>query len=112
MSHLILLDQGICYDSMTATERGNWLIDQLKVQLNGFSAHLHLNNQNCFFKVIENFVKVTHMEQILEDYRAELERLRQEKERIQQEKERIREEKDKKIAELERRIAELEKKQN
>jgi chromosome segregation ATPase len=62
--------------------------------------------------VIENFVKVTQMEQMLEDYQAELDDLRLKNERIQQEKDaalKREKEKDRKIAEMERKIADLEK---
>jgi uncharacterized protein (DUF3084 family) len=106
MIHLLLMDQGICYDTMPATERGAWISDRITAQLRDFSVRLHLNNQNCFFKLIENFVKVAKMEQMLEDYRAELERLRQEKERERQEKLQALQE----LTKLKRQIAALKKK--
>ena len=113
MIHLLLLDQGVCNDLRSTPDRAKWLLDQIREELEFFDQRLGLNNYGCMFKMTENFVKVVKMEQLLEDYKVELEQEKKEKEQAQQREEqerRKREKAEKKIAELERKLAEFQQK--
>jgi hypothetical protein len=128
MIHLLFLDQGVCEDLRSTPDRAKWLLDQIHGDLTDFTARVGLNKYGCMFKMTENFVKVVKMEQLLEDYKVELEQAQKEKEQERKEKEQERKEKEqerkekeqerrkrekieKENAELKRKLAELQQKE-
>jgi hypothetical protein len=114
MFHLLLLAQGVCADLRSTRDRAKQLLDQIQEDLTDFNVRVGLNNYGCMFKMTENFVKVVKMEQLIEDYKVELEQAQKEKEQERKEKEqerRKREKIEKENAELKRKLAELQHKE-
>jgi hypothetical protein len=108
MIHLLLLDQGVCTDPRSKSDLADWLLAQVRGDLDKMAAHVGLNKENCFFQMTENFVKVVKMTQIIEEFKEELmqERKAKEQERKAKEQERKAKEQERKAKEQERKAKE------
>jgi flagellar biosynthesis GTPase FlhF len=111
MIHLLVFDQGVCTDPRSTSDLADWLLAQVKGDLEKMAAHVGLNKENCFFQMTENFVKVVKMTQIIEEFKEELMQEREAKEREREAKEREREAKEREREAKERAQREAEKAQ-